>query len=644
VSTPVLPAQAQTNYTRPEQLMIQDDPAFLPENALPALDFDFSNLDISQKGDSQRSSQSMLSVRQRSGSVSSHAGSVLGLDIPSSSGIAGYQLPVYPFGESSAHKGFGGPGRDLFGEEALVMQDDMIFDFDDNGELRDIPESEREARRAGSGHPQGRLGSDSAASARVRKEHEEGRIPPVFDGEGDFNVQHGDDDMVLLPEADPFPALQAAQGIPFMTGGLGGNDKALHLDSEDLVHSEEPSSISAAAPQKKKKKAKAKKKTAIDGSTEINTTELSLWQKDYVAKMTAATLIKANKNAATQAKKSAFQFVYGSGLNGIGEGIGSFKLPSPLAMFSGEALLARVIGKAPPSAKLKKRTKRAPPADEDQEEAPSKRPRDSEVGRGPSPNQNTFEDDGFIMNMDDDRSIEVGRDAPSALLDHPSSIAMPWNISASLQSHQHAASSSLQGGRADILASQIGSVGGRRLTSASPLVGKGSNVPGELSQFDNEMVTYGRDDETGSQYDVGGAARGASSNQAPGSQSQHPRVDEFELFGQAANVDTQTAGSPQWVRDALDRESNNFFEYVKNTIAEKMGDELAQDGDVFGRQEFGDKSMGFEELCLPEKNSSAVASQAFYHILCLATKRRVWVTQEGVDDMEPFGEIRVGVV
>jgi meiotic recombination protein REC8 len=629
----------------PDQLILLDDPAFLPENGLPI--FDLSNLDLDPKGDSQRSSQSMLSVRHRSGSVSSsHAPSVLGLNIPSSSngGAGTYQLPINdPFHDSPAQKNVG-LGLNLFDDEAMIYDDDL-FDFDADGQLRDIPASEREARRAGSLHPQGRLGYDSAASGRVRKEHEGalvGRAALIMDGDGDFNMfQFGDDDMQMLPDADPFPA---------MTGALGGSDKALNLQDEDHIVFEEPSSDSAEAPQKRKK-TKAKKKLAMDKALELKNAELAQWQNEYVARMVAGTLIKVNNKAASLAKKNAFHYVYGSGLNGVGEGVGSARFASPLQIFSGASLLAKLTGKPVPATagpKFQKGMKRTRPVEDEEEQgdSPSKRARENEVGRG-------YENDGMMLNMDFEphansnsyeQSVELGRDAPPALPDCPSS-AMPWNVSASLHSHQRGQSSSLQG-RAGVLGSQLGSIAGRRLTSASPLIGRGSALPGDLEQFsqlmgdDEPMVMYGRSEDdlgSGSQaLAFGGADAGMSSSQVAG-------LDEFEIFGAAAVVDTQTAGTSQWVKEALDRESNNFFKYVKNTISERIGDELAEEEDPLSAQDLAKKSVTFEELFIPEANSRVVAAQAFYHVLCLATKNRVWVDQT-IEELKPFGEIRIGVV
>ena len=113
------------------------------------------------------------------------------------------------------------------------------------------------------------------------------------------------------------------------------------------------------------------------------------------------------------------------------------------------------------------------------------------------------------------------------------------------------------------------------------------------------------------------------------------------MFGPAAQVDTQTAGDSQWVRDILAQEAGNFFDYVLNTISEIAGHDL---GDSEGPAAVAEKnkSVTFDELFDPTSNSRIVAAQAFYHVLSLATKNRVWVEQDG--DMEPFGPIRIGVM
>lgn len=625
-----------------DQLILMDDPAFLPDMALPALDFDFSNIELERFVNSQHSSQSMMSIRHRSGSLSSHTGSGIGLNLPSSSSQGGaYQLLTNdPFMESSANKAFGA-GRTLFNdEEGNLYQDDMMFEFDADGRIIDIDVNEREANgRSVLPSGQGRLESDSAASGRVRKEHEDaatGRAPPILDGERDFDMMNfGDDDAQILPDADPFPV---------MAGDLGGSDRAnpLLVEDEDSILSHEPSSDTAEAPAKRRKP-KQKKSLTADHVIELRNGDLVVWQTDYLTHMATASVAHLHKEEAVQAKKNAEAWVIGNGINGVGQGIGSTKLPSPLALFSSASLMSKITGKPKPEPEVKgkKGTKRNPPYDiEDEYSSPSKRARqgdglggfEDEIGRN-------FDDD-IIVN-ESSSGVEIGREAPSALADFPSSALMPWNVSASLNSHQRGASSSIQGGRAgSILAGSVN----KRMRSASPLVSRGSNIPGELEQFSsqlNEMVMYGRsgndiESEVVRSKRGESLARGVSSSQA-----------EFEIFGPAAQVDTQTAGNSQWVKDALDRESGNFFQYVCNTISEKIGDELGGDDldELSGDEGAGEKFVTFEELFDPKQNSAMVAAQAFYHVLSLATKARIWAEQElDEEKIEPFGEIRIGVL
>lgn len=158
--------------------MVLDDPAFLPDLALPGLDIDLSALDIST-GDSSRRS-SILSPHSQRSSLSSQAEadeSVLGLVIPSSySGgagdLGGFILP----GEhaNSAQRS-ARIGR-LLDDEDEGFNIDPGFNIDAEGNLV-------EERTPGPGAaPAGaiRLGSDSAASALVQQELREGQYAGPF--------------------------------------------------------------------------------------------------------------------------------------------------------------------------------------------------------------------------------------------------------------------------------------------------------------------------------------------------------------------------------------------------------------------------------------------------------------------------------
>lgn len=118
---------------------------------------------------------------------------------------------------------------------------------------------------------------------------------------------------------------------------------------------------------------------------------------------------------------------------------------------------------------------------------------------------------------------------------------------------------------------------------------------------------------------------------------------EFQRFGPAAAVDTQTATDSQWLRETLDRESGNFLEFVRAEIAARAGG----DGDGDHEAEMGEAASGggggggvaFESILAPAKHSKTVAAQGFYHVLALATKGALDVEQDVA-----FGPIRLEIV
>ena len=113
--------------------------------------------------------------------------------------------------------------------------------------------------------------------------------------------------------------------------------------------------------------------------------------------------------------------------------------------------------------------------------------------------------------------------------------------------------------------------------------------------------------------------------------------EEFELFGPAAGVSTQTAAQSQWVRNVLDYESENFLGFVEAKLEEDAGVE-AGIGDEEG-QTVPLGEISFATLLDPAANSKVVAAQGLLHCLPLATKGLLNVRQE-----EDFGEIWLGVV
>ena len=171
------------SHISPDQLIVQDDPAFLPELALPGLDIDLSALDISMDDSSRRSS--LLSPPSQLSSVSStHESdeSMPGIIIPSSGtggggSIGGFILP----GDDRSSAQRTSRMRSILGEEDEGFDLDPGFTFDEQGDI--VFNDAGALVQAESATRPGpiRLGSDSAMSARVRQEIEEGMQAGQFD-------------------------------------------------------------------------------------------------------------------------------------------------------------------------------------------------------------------------------------------------------------------------------------------------------------------------------------------------------------------------------------------------------------------------------------------------------------------------------
>lgn len=263
----------------------------------------------------------------------------------------------------------------------------------------------------------------------------------------------------------------------------------------------------------------------------------------------------------------------------------------PLDMFSGAAII-----EAFPGIKLAAGTKRSRHEAEDSDNSQAKRIRSTpsnEIGPGLD---NQAGDDVFMM---DDDTIEQGRAAPTPLDDRQLSSLLPWNQSQGSRRptdvHQPT-SASFGGGPLLNITGRRGS----RLTTASPLIGRGA-IGDELDNFHLPP---------GSDINMSGLNI----------------ADEFELYGVAAQVDTQTAAQTQWQKTALSGESANFLDFVQTAIDEN--DDLDQA-----------ETVDFESLLPRKDNSHIVAAQAFLHVLTLGSKGTLRVEQ-----VEPFGPLVLAVV
>ena len=183
-----------------------------------------------------------------------------------------------------------------------------------------------------------------------------------------------------------------------------------------------------------------------------------------------------------------------------------------------------------------------------------------------------------------------------------------------------------------------GSLGGRgsRITSASPLTGRGGHRYSSLEA------------PIGDGEDFSGPARSASDEAYQAFDNDD--YDSFQLHGPGAGIGTQTVAQSQWMTATLDREANNFLEFVKAEIAAlqppapeaegAIGD-VDEDDELSPSAPAAPKSgLDFEQLLPPGQHSAIVAAQALHHVLALATKGLVDVEQQ---QKEPFAAIRLSL-
>lgn len=375
-------------------------------------------------------------------------------------------------------------------------------------------------------------------------------------------------------------------------------------DGLGSAQQQEQESVTEQAAAPLTKRTRKPKTLPVDISTTLRNSQLSIWIKDYPGRMHEQSRVKQATKMTALAKKNAEHWFLGAG-SLLGQG-----MRGPLDMFSSAKLLEAFTGVDI----LNPGKKRAREEEDSSQHGAQKRSRgevsSDEIARGLQSYDNDMlmaDDDMPIINDD---TIEQGREAPTPLDDRHLSSLFPWNQSAGSRqlADAHVISASFGGGPQLYLNSRRGS----RLTSASPLVGRGVAIPDVEDGFQ-----FG-----GSDIPMGGLTGD----------------EEFELYGPAAQVDTQTAAQTQWQRAALGAESANFLTFLQTAIDEE---DLAREEAGAGDEEYEalDGSVDFETILPPESNSQMVAAQALLHVLALGTKGLIKVAQD-----EHFGPINMRVV
>ena len=189
----------------------------------------------------------------------------------------------------------------------------------------------------------------------------------------------------MLPNAEPFPEM-----MPPPTAGKSSSEAAREREF----------SQSAEAPLQRK--ARAPKELPADERPELHNSDLAQWKADYAINMLEAKEAKHLSKAASLAKRNAAFWVYGAGIGGVGVGLGSSMLKSPLDMFAGEAMMEALTGIQSSSTPRKRRHNEGEEDHDSDSEARRVRLRDDGglVGRG----------DHMVLNDNDNMMISAGSD------------------------------------------------------------------------------------------------------------------------------------------------------------------------------------------------------------------------------------------
>lgn len=561
-----------------------DDPNFVPDFTLPALDFDdngelvIPSLDLSQ---SKMSSQHSP-LDNSSGSPANLP--FINLNIRHSSSQASVNIPS-PF--QNANQPQADNEQPMFGEEELPWGDWPV-QIDENGNMLEEPELP-ELPLQPLQKDDDTFGENDGPAQKAQG----GTYLP----DDEAQIIFGDDDAQVIVGEDEQHQLPADQA-------------AVH-DSKDvsLPSEEELSSDLGQVPQPQRQRSRRTKALAPDSATHISRSEFKSWSDNYLVRIEEAQLQPPQVSTA-HAKKNAFVLVFGLGLGDIGVLNAIPGVEHELAQFYAgdnlkDMMMSEILAGVEEGVEeemeerargaVRRRSASVAFGSEDEQSQDGRRVRardDQEEGQ-----QAPVVEDGMMPFGSDiaDMVPEVGREHPgSALSDHHRSSNAPWNRHSSVEV-------------------------GRNAVEGSPLVGRGSILQQANVKFsDDGAPAFGSDGFGPLQYD--GAAHDLSS---------------FGDYGTAAGVSMQEANTSQFMREALDREGRNFLGFVEG-VAVQRGDKDEQSENL--------RWVRFDGLFEDQDKTKSVVAQAFLHVLTLATKGQIKVKQEGLGILKPFGEIRIGTM
>ncbi|KAF3159790.1 hypothetical protein TWF788_003520 [Orbilia oligospora] len=614
---------------RPEALVLQDDPAFIPE-----LSFVLPELVILPEDQLHHTTQLTLedkTLLSSENSLSLSAGRVgfsprAELVVPDSSSLDGG-------GDSVGFLQF---CRDEFQTGNMnqeELDDDVDFMFDENGEIQDIPA--RTPHRLhdllnvdlGGSFPQNNgelvdvtkqnnLLMLSAGSERVWREHDDGK-KSLSVSDNYFIGTH-----VWLNEN--LVDLDALQDQPFPAPSLNENQEAEPFPAR-LPKAQDDQMVVILTHQRGKKLRLAQ----FDDAIELRTSDLAALDSKYIDNMDLARRKRQNIQNVYITRKAAREWVYSWG--------GMLKTESLLATFDGGNILRllnpstgqEILGKSS-KAKYRKRAQPDPGEDEAVSEGSQQGRRirieraDDHINRSTSPE---IDEMGLEALLSDDQDPGVARRVSMNLEEN----LMPWNIpergsrAGSVLSFGGFGTSSI-GGIPSSIDRRFSSTG---LRKASPAIGTSrlfGKRTGRVTPSPSIRQTHGPISDLGA-TSIHGSPTDRKFNEddlfgfeETGGHGFQEELLPEEGLGQyvLANRDTQNSG---WFAETLERENHNFFEYLRFQLFSKY-----EPDPVIGSQ---DQFISFDELIPPAQSSRVVAAQGFHHLLHLATRGSIRIRQDG---------------
>ncbi|KAI9892483.1 MAG: hypothetical protein M1814_001440 [Vezdaea aestivalis] len=616
---------------RPDQLVLQYDPGFIP--GIAAFDFDLLNLELSSLRTPPPSSSlfdpSFRSVSGTGNQSDQHALPQLVIPTSDTAGSARFVLPAQSQHEPTPVPELGFP-LDL--EESGGFLQDVDFDFDQDGNLREFHHDQHQDSALPLTDP-----IDLSIPGAIERE---ATLAPLVSNE-----------LSPLPESEVDLPFFNADGIPQIARSHESSSSTLSTpriiqtpgreEFQETEEIEDTSSDHVVAPVRNRQR--AAKAIEMDVAIDLRNSELSRWNNEYPEIMRKQSKLKLVLKLARQAKKNAHHWVFGSGIGGVADGLSTTQVANPLHILSGQ-YLRDFLTVAPPPISPSKRARDQ--IDEGgSSDSEGKRLRLNQLTEDPNQDQLGLDDDLIMRNNEDDGILhsmgeldtEIGRHGGTPLDDH--STTMPWNVLASARGSRHG---SLTARSRRGFPSSIGGFP----TTAGYSGGESQMVNRSGSQFRTARRTASESPSM-ARIPQGVIERLSSVN--PHDSEGHdgdilaPQAaddfnDElFEVYGLAATVNTQTAAESQWVTQALDQESLHFLEFVKNFCRQPRGPD--DDLNEIRSEEAMFALTSFDDILPPAENSKLVATQAFLHLLGLSMKSLITVNQE-----EPYGPIQIQVV